>query len=87
MVIRSITESPLKTKNEAYTGVLMGYGTIASNGVAHGLKAPNPKILIYIKLYTGPEGIKYSFRGLKSLTIKTQVCSSQAQRRNRNPVA
>ena len=47
----------------------MGYGTIASNGAAHGLKAPKPKILIYINLYTELEGIKYSFHGLKSLTI------------------
>ena len=47
----------------------MGYGTIASNGAAHGLKAPKPKILIYKNLYTEPEGLKDSFHGLKSLTI------------------
>ena len=69
MVSKSVTQSPLKTKNKVYTGVLMGYGTIASNGVAHGLKAPKPKILIYKNLYTEPEGLKDSFHGLKSLTI------------------
>ena len=69
MVIKSITRFPLKTENETYTGVPMGYGTIASNGTAHGLKAPKPKILIYINLYIEPEGLKDSFHGLKSLTI------------------
>ena len=35
-ITKSDTEFPLKTKFEAYTGMPMGYGTIASNGATHG---------------------------------------------------
>ena len=42
------TQSPLKADNEVYKGVPMGYGTIVSNGAAHGYKAQNPKITIYM---------------------------------------
>ena len=36
-------QSPLKAKNRVYIGMPMGYGTIASNGVAHGYKSQNQK--------------------------------------------
>ena len=35
-ITKSDTQQPLKTEFEAYTGMPMGYGTIASNGIAHG---------------------------------------------------
>ena len=35
------TQSPLKAEDEVYAGVAMGYGTIMSNGAAHGYKAQN----------------------------------------------
>ena len=37
------TQSPLKVEDKVYIGVPMGYGTIASNGAAHGFKIPKPK--------------------------------------------
>ena len=40
---KSGTQSPLKDKNKVYTGMPMGYGTIASNGADHGYKIPKPK--------------------------------------------
>ena len=40
---KSGTQSPIKAENEVYTGVPMGYGTIASNGASHGKKAQTNK--------------------------------------------
>ena len=37
------TQLPLKVENEVYTSMPMGYGTIASNGAAHGYKSQNKK--------------------------------------------
>ena len=38
-------------------GMPMGYGTIASNGAAHGSKGHNNKSLQTQNLYTKPEGV------------------------------
>ena len=37
------TLSSFKDRKPSYTGVPMGYGTIASNGASHGYKSQNQK--------------------------------------------
>ena len=41
------------------TGMPMGYGTIGSNGAAHGSKAQTSKSLQTQNLYTEPEGVRF----------------------------